>query len=453
MLLEKVVFLMKQKKLYICKLLTALLLVFTVSSVQAQDTLRLSLSEAISIGLEQNYQIRVSEQQVRIARNNNSPGAAGRYPSLTFSAVQGNSFDNSESRTTPDERSKLTTNFVAPAVDLNWTLFDGFRVNITKKNLEALQELSEGYAAVVVENTIQSIILAYYNVLLQQEKLDVFAEVKALSGDRYKYVETRRQFGGAVTFDVLQAKDAYLSDSVNFLQQELNLQNATLLMKLLLALDEKTAFTLTDEFVVQIGDYDLDTLKGRMMSGNKNLINQYINQKLYEYSTSLAKSNRYPGLYFGAGADYSNTRLDYAGQPANTSYAFGYYANFTLSFNLFNGGATRRAVQNARINEEIGHINISELKKTLGNQLNNQYDLYQIRKELLMVADASRESTGLNLQIAEEKFKGGAINSFNYRDIQLRYLNSAIRRLEAIYNLIDTETELLRITGGIIREY
>jgi outer membrane protein TolC len=71
---------------------------------------------------------------------------------------------------------------------------------------------------------------------------------------------------------------------------------------------------------------------------------------------------------------------------------------------------------------------------------------------LLSVAQASRESTGLNLQISEEKFRSGAINSFNFRDVQLRYINSSIRTLEAIYDLIDTETELLRLTGGIISE-
>jgi len=51
-----------------------------------------------------------------------------------------------------------------------------------------------------------------------------------------------------------------------------------------------------------------------------------------------------------------------------------------------------------------------------------------------------------------QPFKSGAINSFNFRDIQLRYINASIRRLEAIFDLIDTETELLRLTGGIVSE-
>lgn len=426
---------------------------FSSNGLNAQDTLTLSLSEAIRLGLEQNYGIRISEKLVEISQNNNTQGIAGRYPSISFTATQGNSYDNSEARVTQEDRDKLTANFISPAVAVNWTLFDGFRVNITKKNLDALEELSMGNAAVIVENTIQGIILGYYNVLLQKEILDVFAEVKKLSGDRYLYMKTKQQFGSAVTFDVLQANDAYLSDSVNYLQQELNLQNASLLLKLLLALDENTYFVLNDEFAVEVNEYRLDTLTSKMLNNNKTLVNQYINQKIYQYSTSLARSQQYPALYLGAGADYNNLKAKYAGLSESSSYSFGYYANFTLSFNIFNGGKTKNDIQNSLINEDIGMITISELSKQLSNQMKTQFDLFEIRKKLLNVADASSESTGLNLKIAEEKFKTGAINSFNFRDIQLRYLNASIRKLEAIYNLIDTETELMRLTGGIITAY
>lgn len=432
--------------------LLALFFFLSVNLMFAQDTLSLSLSDAINIALEQNYQIRISGEQIKIAQNNNSQAAAGRYPSVNFTAIQNNAFDNSESLTVPDTRNKLFLNGITPAISAEWTLFDGFRVNITKKNLEALEEYSQGNSALVVENTVQSIILAYYNVLLQREKLLVLEEVKILSRDRFRYEETRKEFGTAVSFDVLQANDAYLSDSVNYLQQELSLQNATLLLKLLMALDESVKFDLTDNFVVNISSYDIDTLKTRMLKNNRVLMNQYINQRILENSGELAKSQVYPGLYFGAGADYSNNRLKYEGQSASTNYSFGYYASFTLNFNIYNGGATKRAIQNAFINQDIGLITISEVRKTLTNQLLTQYDLYEIRKKLLSAANASQESTGLNLKIAEEKFKSGTINSFNFRDIQLRYINASIRRLESIYNMIDTETELLRLTGGIVSE-
>ena len=109
-----------------------------------------------------------------------------------------------------------------------------YLLKVSKDKLGALQEYSEGYATIVVENTIQGIVLAYYNALLQEELLKVSEEVKALSRDRYNYMEFKKELGGAVTYDVLQAKNAYLDDSATNLQVQLNVKNAYLNLKLLL---------------------------------------------------------------------------------------------------------------------------------------------------------------------------------------------------------------------------
>jgi len=85
--------------------------------------------------------------------------------------------------------------------------------------------------------------------------------------------------------------------------------------------------------------------------------------------------------------------------------------------------------------------------------LSNLFEYYLVRKELLEVARENLEAASLNLQISGEKFETGAINSFNFRDVQNIYLNAAVQNLEAIYNFIDTHTSLLRMTGTIIQEY
>ncbi len=92
------------------------------------------------------------------------------------------------------------------------------------------------------------------------------------------------------------------------------------------------------------------------------------------------------------------------------------------------------------------------MKHSLTNQLMNIYDFHEVRLALLEVAEESLEAAELNMQIAGEKFRTGAINSFNYRDIQLIYLNSAIRRLNAVYDVIDSRTNLTRLIGGFISE-
>ena len=76
--------------------------------------------------------------------------------------------------------------------------------------------------------------------------------------------------------------------------------------------------------------------------------------------------------------------------------------------------------------------------------------MYETRLSILKLANETYNSTSTNLELADERFKGGVINSFNLRDIEISFLNSAIVRLEASYNLYSAYVDLLRVTGGII---
>ena len=443
---------MKTKIIKIAGLFFGLLV--SIQGIQAQGLLQeLSMADALSIGLQNNYQIRISDESVRIASNNNSWGAAGMFPSISIGEFQNNRYDEGDSYTVPDQRDEYYSNNIAPYVNLNWSLFRGFAVHITKDKLGALQEYSEGYATIIVENTIQGIVLSYYNVLLQEELLQVTNEVKALSRDRLNYISFKKELGGAVTYDVLQAKNAYLDDSSIYLLQQLNVKNAYLNLKLLLGEDEDIQYKLTDEFAVQIFDYSLDSLLQQMKSSNTNIQNQYINQEILKKDVKLAKSNAYPVLSLNGGYDHFNRRTKYVDSDPVYTNSMDYYANFTLSFNLFNGGNVRRGIKNARISEQIGQLETEELEISLSNLMKTDFELYKIRKELLMVSMANLESATLNMEISTEKFRSGAINSFNFRDVQVIYLRAAASKYEAIFNMIDIQTELLRLSGGIIAEF
>jgi len=88
----------------------------------------------------------------------------------------------------------------------------------------------------------------------------------------------------------------------------------------------------------------------------------------------------------------------------------------------------------------------------LSNQLASSLEMYNVRKEMYVLAEENLKAAELNLSISKEKYKTGAINSFNYRDIQILYMNVAIARLNSIYNLINANTTLVKLTGGLIGE-
>ncbi|NOR87063.1 MAG: hypothetical protein GQ527_05590 [Bacteroidales bacterium] len=430
----------------------SIVLVIANLDAKSQEITNLSLEDAVSIALEKNFDIQISKKYQESANVNNTWAAAGMFPSVSVGLSQTNRFTNSESMTT-DDRTDAINAGVNPYIQLQWMLFNGFSVYITKDKLQLIKELSEGNTALIVENKIQAVVLAYYSSLRNLEKLETIEKVKKLSRDRYNYMQTKKDFGSAVSYDVLQAKNAYLSDSSNYLLQSLELKKSKLNLNLLMGVEKDIAFDLTSEFKSISEDYKYYDLEDKMFSSNKTLLNQYINQEVLMKDVALAKSLVWPSLSMAGGSEYASSYLRYSGTDPNNSYSYNFYVNFSLNFNLYNGGKTRRAIQQAAIQQEIGDIEQSQIKQTLSNGLLTIYEMYEIRKQLLEVADARLESAQLNLDLSTENVKNGSINSFNFRDVQIQFINAEFSRVEAVYNLIDTHTELLRATGGIISEF
>lgn len=427
------------------KVLLSIMLVFLSTTLIAQENL--SLSDAINIGLENNYNLRISEKSVEISDENNSWGAAGRFPTIDVGVSSRNRFDHDI-----DRESDLTTKSIVPSAQLNWVLFNGFQIFNTKSKLEDQFKLSQGYNAIAIENTIQSIVLAYYDVLLQKERVNVFEELEKLSKDRYDRTETSKEIGGAVTFEVLQAKTSWLEDRSNYLSQKLNYDNSIRAFNLLIGEKTDKRYNEFDEFNTDQNNYLYEDLESKMLASNSTLKNQYISEIINERDIDIARGGMYPKISLNAGYDYLDSKRLENNDPEITSKSYDYYGNVSLSLNLFNGFNTRRSLEIAQIQSEISKIETEEMIHSLTNSLTQLIELYNIQKDLLVVADENLAAAKLNYQIAEEKFKSGAINSFNFRDIQIIYLNASLKRLSSIYSLINTDTQLAKLTGSIISE-
>jgi outer membrane protein TolC len=125
--------------------------------------------------------------------------------------------------------------------------------------------------------------------------------------------------------------------------------------------------------------------------------------------------------------------------------------NFSATYNLFDWGRRQKTIENAQMEEMIAQLNIEDQKRNLFSQLENTFATYNNQKRLLQLTDNLLENANQNLGIANERFKGGLINSFDYRSIQLSYINASQSRLNALLNLKNTEVELIRLIGGLVR--
>ena len=419
-------------------------ILFCAGPLSAQKDL--NLAQAIEIGLEKNYNIQIVRQSEKIADLNNTWGNAGQYPKVEFNFRSNNKKDYNES-------DDFRQNILTPSIDLNWTLFDGFAVRIRKDKLNDLANLSKGNTIVAVESQIQLIILAYYKALMEQERLEVNKRIKELSEDRYGNEKVASELGTKGSYELLLAKNAFLEDKSNYLTQQVNYNNAVRNLNFLLGVEESVQYIFTDAFMTNIRDYRLADLLDKMFANNNNLKNRYMQEAIQKRDIEMARSNYYPRVSLGAGVQGNKYSQKYDIAPKIDTKSHNLYANLSLNYLIFNGNANRRALQIAKIEEEISKIQTDDLKHSLTNILAQNIELYELRKELLELAEENKLATEINMQLSKEKYESGSINSFNYRDVQISYQNASLARLSAIYNLIQSKTTLVRMTGGILSEF
>ncbi|MEM6523747.1 MAG: TolC family protein [Bacteroidota bacterium] len=449
------------------KINVLILLILSNISLRSQESL--SLSDAIQTGLSNNYDILIEQGNVESSQLNNSWGEAGRLPTVRLNVNQNNSLtDNVKVAFPTATRGETLVNNVAPGITLDWTLFNGFKINITKERLAALQQESEGNAAVVMSNTIQAIILGYYKAIIEKEKLTEFQKQLDLSRDKYEYTQLKKEIGSSVSTDLLLEEGNYLTDSTNYLNQQLTLRNAVRDLNVLLGEEDVTKEYLFAEDLSQfkIETYDLADLTQRLNDDNVDLRKQYISQSILSHDIRLRKADRMPTLTLNSGFNDNRQRLDLSNAIFFTGEGFTqgpnealnsvtdtYFVNFTLAFTLFDGGKINRAIKNAQIQEDIGNLRAEQLKNSLLRDLVRSYDQYNIRTSLFQINARREEAAEVNLDISQDKFQTGVINSFDFRTIQNTYLSASIQKLQSLYDVIDSKVSLMRLTGGIIETY
>jgi len=340
---------------------------------------------------------------------------------------------------------------VSPQLNLNWIIFDGFSAKITKQTYEKLQQQSENNTALLVEGTIEDIILAYNNSLVQKELMNVFKEMSDLSKDKMDRADVSKEIGASTSFEYLQYKTSYLSDYSSYLKQKVVYENSLRSLNYLLADNDNTMRNLTTSLKADISDYAFADLQSQMNSNNENLKLQYLNQKILSLNIESARSDMYPTVSVNAGVRNNYLNKDFNGNSrtidTNTNDLYG---GVTASWNLFSGGTTKRAIEIAKINKQSSDVEIEDMKHSLDNKLLQLISSYDVNKSIYNLTQEQIKSAKLNLNISRDKYKSGAINSFDYRTVQLTYLNSVVSNLESINNLIESDVNILKITGNIV---
>jgi len=425
--------------------LLILILPFHWNSSMAQDTL--SLENAIQKSVTSNLSIVLANTNLFIAQNNNT--WATSLPTIGIQGSQSNnittSFLQPFTGPTREGSNLLSTNLNGSAL-LNWTIFDGFNMFVTKEKMTEIERMGESQLRISIENVIAQTTIAYYNILLQAKMLNQLRESVLISSERKKLITRRVEVGSASSLNLSQAQVDLNADSSAFLRQETAYQNVITDLNRLMGL-ELTNPVLVSQNIFVNETLQYDELLTKMKAQNASLLLARQEEQAAALSIGQESSNRYPTISLFGGYSYNRNTAAIGFAKLSSNYGPTYGA--TVAWNLYGGGQTTRAIQNAKLQQKAQEYQRKDLEIQLSSDLLKLFNNYQMNSRLVALEQNNIKVTEATVKIGMEKYRVGMLSDLELRDIQNSYLEASARLLTSIYLAKQSETELLQLTGQL----
>ena len=429
------------------KFILLILLAGYFQSASGQEFL--SLKEAIAVSLQNNYDIKLVNNDVQIARNNVNAGNAGILPVLQGNFSNGGSNQNTVQTTSTGEQRKAdgvrntNTNY---GVALDWTIFDGFRMFATYDKLKELQKLGEVDEKATILSTVAQVINAYYDLVRQQQLVVATDSALDISRFRIALAKNKLQIGKGAKLDVLAATVDYNTDTSAYLSQKNLLQNAMVNLNQVMARDLNIKVRAQDRIDI---DRQLNYSKLQEMSLQLNpaLQNAFISKKVAELTLKEVKGQRYPVIGLNSGYEFSRSA-----NPTGFNQKFrahGLTYGVTANINIFNGFLQRQNERNAKVSISSAQLNLERTEQTISAELLRSFQDYQTNLELLKVEQGNVEIAKQNLDITLDKYRLGSIAPLELREAQRNSIQAITRFLDAQHQAKLTEIGLKEISGTL----
>ena len=436
---------MKQNIAFLFSLV--LLTLCYVNKIQAQELLK--LEDAVKIALENNYDIKLSANDLRLNENNVNLGNAGVLPAVTGNLTNNNSIQNSRQVRADgeiQERNNARSSSLNYGVGLNWTVFDGFGMFARYNQLQEFQKLGEANLQLTILARVADVITNYFALVQQQQQLNANLTAIDISRFRVKTAQSRFEIGKAARLEVLNAQVDLNTDTTNYLRQQDLYRNTQIALNELLARDVNILFKVADTVIID-NNLTLAQVAEQALRQNPSLQAAVVSRRIAELDLKQIRANRFPriGLNTGYNFNQSQAALGFATQNTGRGFTYG----VTASINIFNGFLQRRNEQNAAIGIDNAQLNLNKINQSIKAQLAGAFQTYTTNLSLVKMETKNQEIAQRNLDITLEKFRLGSIAPIELREAQLNLVAAQVRLSNAMYQAKLAEISLKEIAGNI----
>jgi len=420
------------------------LIVLIIPMTFAQNAL--NEQDAISIALRYNYDILVAINNASNDSVNNTPGNAGMLPNISITGsenyIAGNKMQQKLPDGTTSNSSNVHSNSLNANVGLDWTLFDGGKMFVTKRKLSEIQALGEIQFRDRVLQTEYDVILAYYDVVRQKQELASINEVITYNLERVKISQTAYDAGLSPKTNLLQAKidlNVYQENAIN--QQSIIIA-AKRTLNLFLGRNADISFEVLDS--IPINDLiDKKELVQKLDSSNTSILASKKQVDVSKLSLKEMNTLLFPRINFNAayGLIQSNT----PGSIPLSSRSIGPSVGGTISIPIYQAGNAVRQIKIAKIQLQSDEYNLESVRLQANQQLQNALTQFENQLHLLRIEKDNAILAKENLEISIQRLRFGQTTSLEVSLAEGSFVESLTRLISFEYNLKVAETKLKQL--------
>ena len=273
-----------------------------------------------------------------------------------------------------------------------------------------------------------SVVKAYYDALQAQKTVNVNQDTVDKYQAHLTNVEQLYSAGSKARIDVLRSS-VELSNARQTLIKSQNTYEVDLAnLRNILNMDRSEPLTLTDDFSYTPFDREMNTCIDYAMDNRKDLIVDQYTLEQKKLSVTEAKAGYLPTLNVSVGTSLSDQ------YEPSTDHKQSYTAGLSASWNIFDSGVTRGAVDAAKTEEEVAALTLQKDQEDIDYSVRQAYyNMREAEKRFNSTQDAVNQAQE-DYFIAREKYRAGEGLMLDIIDAQIALSTAQLNYISAQYD-------------------
>ena len=415
-------------KFFVKPVWTLVLLAMMVTGAKAQDTLRVTLKDAIQIALSENPTIKVADQEIQLKKEANREVVWNLIPEVSLVGSFNHTIEKQSFAIMGQVMRVGTMNNASGGITASLPVFAPAlyqSMKLTKKDVELAMEKARSSRLDMVNQVTK----AFYQLLLAQDSYEVLKKSYKQSEDNFNVVDAKYQQGKVSEYDKISAEVQMRSLKPTLVSAGNGVNLAMLQLKVLMGMDSNIQVAVAGN----LKDYEMAMFSRQaqpqpdnIVGGNTTLRQLDLNQDMLERNLKLKKTNFMPNLALSFQFMYTSMSenwkvFDYTWTPYST-------LGLSLSIPLFKGGNFSQVKQ--------AKLQLKQLDQT---RINSERQLKMQAQSYLDNMAASTEQVVSNKEAVNQAEKGRSIAEKRYEVgrgtiLELNSSEVALTQAQLTYN-------------------